>query len=270
MVQFLPDKIEAPAELPRVSRWRLLALLKESLEDCHSTIIQGRAGTGKTMLATDFARRCGRRAAWYKVDAPDAELGVFFRYLCASIAAERPGFGRKVLERVGGQVSAEDVPLLVEFFVYELLESGEPLLVVIDDLHQVYDAEWVVPFFRRLLPLLPHEVHVTLIGRSLPPTPLWRMRSKQTLCVLDEPSLAFTTEEARQLFASYGLDEARAESVLRQTRGRASTFDAVTRSLGVADEAARLVAARDGAGNNKGARAIRLVKGFHKSSMGLV
>lgn len=270
MVQFLPDKIAAPAELPRVSRWRLLALLKESLEGCNSTIIQGRAGTGKTMLTTDFARRCGRRAAWYKVDAPDVELTVFFRYLCASIAAERPGFGRRVLERVGEQVGAEDVPLLVEFFVYELLESSEPLLVVIDDLHQVYDAEWVVPFFRRLLPLLPPEVHFTLIGRSLPPTPLWRMRSKQTLCVLDEPSLAFISEEARQLFASYGLDEARAESVLRQTRGRAATFDAATRSLSVAEEAARLVAARDGNATKTTARAIRLVKGFHKSSMGLV
>lgn len=268
MVRFLPDKIAAPSELPRVSRRRLLGLLKESLEGCNSTIIQGRAGTGKTMLAADFARRCGRRAAWYKVDAPDAELGVFFRYLCASIAAERPGFGRTVLERVGASLGAEDVPLLVEHFVYELLESGEPLLVVVDDLHLIYDAEWVVPLFRRLLPLLPPEVHVTLIGRSLPPTPLWRMRSKQTLCVLDEPTLAFTPEEARQLFASYGLEELRAEGVLRQTRGRAATFDAATRSLGVAEEAARLVAARDGH-HDKGARAIRLVKGFPKSSPGL-
>ena len=269
MVRFLPDKIAAPSELPRVSRRRLLGLLKESLEGCNSTIIQGRAGTGKTMLASDFARRCGRRAAWFKVDAPDAELRIFCRYLCASIAAERPGFGRRVLERVGGQVGVEDVPLLVEYFVYELLESGEPLLVVIDDLHLIYDAEWVVPFFRRLLPLLPPEVHVTLIGRSLPPTPLWRMRSKQTLCVLDEPTLAFTPEEARQLFASYGLDESRAESVLKQTRGRAATFDAATRSLGVAEEAARIVAACDG-DMDRSARALRLVKGFPKSSMGLV
>ena len=268
MAQFLPDKINAPAELPRVSRGRLLALLRESLEGCNSTIIQGRAGTGKTMLAADFARRCGRRVAWYKVDAPDMELRVFFQYLSAGIAAGRPGFGRRILERIGATVGAEDVPLLVEYFVYELLESDEPLLIVIDDLHQVYDAEWVVPFFRRLLPLLPPEVHVVLLGRSLPPTPLWRMRSKQTLCVLDEPSLAFTPEEARQLFASYGLDEERAEAVLRQTRGRAATFDAATRKLGVAEEAARLVAARDARDTHKGGRTLHLVKDMQKSSLG--
>ncbi len=267
MFQFLPDKIATPAELPRVSRRRLLALLKESLEGCNSTIIQGRAGTGKTMLASDFARRCGRRVAWYKVDAPDTELGVFFQYLCASIAAERPGFGHRILERVGASVGAEEVPLLVEYFVYELLETDQPLLIVIDDLHQVYDAEWVVPFFRRLLPLVPPEVHIALIGRSLPPTPLWRMRSKQTLCVLDEAALAFTPEEARQLFASYGLAEERAEHILRETRGRAAIFDATTRKLSVIEEAARLIAARD---EHEGARSLRLVKGFHKSSMGTV
>src|SRR5918997_530546 len=268
-VEILPEKLTPPPELPRISRARLNRTLEESLDSCNSTIIIGRVGTGKTMLARDFSRLCARRAAWYKVDAPDAELRVFFRYLCASVAAARPGFGRKTLERLGERVGEEDVPLLVEYFVYELLERDEPLLVVVDDLHLVYDADWVVPFFRRLLPLLPPEVHLVLIGRSLPPAPLWRMRSKQTLCVIDEPALAFTADEARQLFASYGLEEARAEGVLRQTRGRALTFDAATRSLSVAEEAAGVVASRDGAAGN-GARSIRLVKGFHKSSMGLV
>ncbi|MGB8508408.1 MAG: AAA family ATPase, partial [Pyrinomonadaceae bacterium] len=209
---FIPDKIAPPMELPRVSRARLLSTLRESLACCNSTIVQGRAGTGKTLLAADFARGCGRGVAWYKVDAPDAELPIFFQYLSASVAAQRPGFGQKTLERIGGGIGADDVPLLVEYFVYELLESNEPLLIVIDDLHLVYDAEWMVPFFRRLLPLLPREVHVCLIGRSLPPTPLWRMRSKQTLCVVDEPALCFTLPEARRLYASYGLAVERAEA----------------------------------------------------------
>ena len=80
-----------------------------------------------------------------------------------------------------------------------------PLLMVIDDLHLIYDAGWVVPFFRRLLPLLPPEAHMLIIGRSLPPTPVWRMRSKQTLCLVEEAALAFTSQEAADLFAGYGL-----------------------------------------------------------------
>jgi ATP/maltotriose-dependent transcriptional regulator MalT len=258
MVQVIPEKITPPAELPRVSRVRLLQTLSESMEGCNSTIVAGRAGTGKTMLATDFARRSGRRVAWYKLDAPDSELAVFLRHLCASLGRVRPGFGEKTLERVGFEVRTEDVPAAVEYLVYELLESNEPALIVIDDLHLVYDAEWMVPFFRRWLPLLPPEVHVILMGRSLPPTPLWRMRSKQTLCVLEEETLAFTLEEARSLYASYGLPGAGADAALRETRGRAATLDARARRDGLAEEKERAASTRGA--RQSGRLSLRLVK----------
>jgi ATP/maltotriose-dependent transcriptional regulator MalT len=266
MVQVIPEKITPPVELPRVSRERLLATLSESLEGCNSTIIQGRAGTGKTMLATDFARRSGRRAVWYKLDAPDSELPAFLRHLCAAVAKARRGFGEKLSERLGEQCGIGDVPLAVEYIVYELLDSNEPLLVVLDDLHLVYDAEWMVPFFRRLLPLLPPEVHVMLLGRSLPPTPLWRMRSKQTLCVVDEAALAFTLAEARRLYATYGLEPERAESALIETRGRAALIDARARAEGVPFEVERAAGAR--ASRSTGRLALRLIKGGRKSSLG--
>src|SRR5215207_6861905 len=125
MVQVIPEKITPPAELPRVSRERLLRTLGESMEGCKSTIINGRAGTGKTMLATDFARRSGRRVAWYKVDASDADLRIFFQYLIESVRRERPRFGSETLARLLDETcEPEDVPLLAESFVYELMESG--------------------------------------------------------------------------------------------------------------------------------------------------
>jgi len=264
MVQVIPEKITLPQELPRVSRERLLSTLGESLEGCNSTIIHARAGTGKTMLATDFARRAGRRVAWYKLDAPDTEFSVFLRHLCAGIAAARPGFGRKTLERTGRGAGADNVPLAVEYIVYELLESSEPVLIVIDDLHLIYDAEWMAPFFGRLLPLLPPEVHVMLLGRSLPPAPLWRMRSKQTLCVLDEEALAFTAEESRRLYATYGLSPERAGAALAETRGRAAMLDARARSEGVAAEADRAATSRGA--RHTGRLSLRLVKAPRKSA----
>jgi len=226
------DKITAPDELPGLSRTRLLNTLHGSLANCTSTIINGRAGTGKTMLAADFAHRSGRRVAWYKVDASDGDLKVFFHYLIESIRQWRPLFGQQALMQLVEAASIEDMPLLAEAFVYELLEQkGEPLLVVIDDLHLIYDAEWVVPFFRRLLPLLPAEAHMLITGRSLPPAPLWRMRSKQTLCVIEEPTLLFTELEAARLFAGYGLTEAQASVSLEQTHGRASSLDRAARLM---------------------------------------
>jgi LuxR family maltose regulon positive regulatory protein len=273
MVQVIPEKITPPVELPRVSRERLLATLGESMEGCNSTIIQGRAGTGKTMLATDFAHRSGRRIAWYKLDAPDSELPVFLRHLCASTGTARPGFGEKMLERLGSHIEIDDVPLAVEYLIYEMLELSEPLLIVIDDLHLVYDAEWMVPFFRRWLPLLPPEVHVMLLGRSLPPTPLWRMRSKQTLCVVDESMLAFTLAESRRLYASYGLPTERAEAALVETRGRAANLDARARKEGFVSEKEGFVSEADYASSTRAARtsgrlSLRLIKSTRKTSMG--
>jgi ATP/maltotriose-dependent transcriptional regulator MalT len=75
-----------------------------------------------------------------------------------------------------------------------------------------------------------------LIGRTLPPAPLWRMRSKQTLCVIDEAALAFTLAEARELFASYGSRPEGAAQALAETWGRAAALD---RAAQVSTEVAR-------------------------------
>src|SRR5262245_65014421 len=98
-MKLIASKITIPNEAPNVSRQGLLDTLRENLKSCHATVINGRAGTGKTMLAIDFVRRYVRRAAWYKVDAPDMSLPVFLEYLVASVACVRPGFGRQTLER---------------------------------------------------------------------------------------------------------------------------------------------------------------------------
>lgn len=221
--ELVVEKIATPLIVSLLSRQRLLTILEHSLISCTSTIISGRAGTGKTALALDFARNCGRRVAWYKVDASDGEIQIFFRYLIASIRQQRPDFGTATLAQLAKTVAPDQIPLLAETFVYELVEGeNQPLLVVIEDLHLVYDVEWVVPFFHRLLPLLPSEVHILITSRTMPPAPLWRMRSKQTLSVIEEEALGFTRQEAVQLFESYRLSSEQANIALDHTRGRAA------------------------------------------------
>lgn len=229
-MQLINDKVAVPPQNPAVSRPRLLRMLGAGLDSCAATVITGRAGAGKTLLAKDLARSCGRRTSWYTVETPDSELPIFFRYLVESVGRQRPGFGRGGLAHFAGSSDLEDIPTLAEAFLYELQECrGEPLLMVVDDLHLIYDAEWVVPFFSRLLPLLPHEAHMVLIGRSLPPTPVWRMRSKQSLCLVEEAALAFTAQEAAELLAAYGLAGLDAPAALEQTQGRAAALDALAR-----------------------------------------
>ena len=129
-----------------------------------------------------------------------------------------------------------DLEVAAEMLVYRLIEFVDTsLLIVIDDLHLVYDSPWMIPFFGRLLPLLPPRVHLLFAGRSLPPTPLWRMRSKQNLNVLDETVLAFTYEETAALLEHYKVSlkssEQSIEEVLNQTRGRAAKIEEIAANL---------------------------------------
>jgi len=221
--KLIQDKIAIPARSPRISRPRLVKLLTENLFSANATIINGRAGTGKTLLAADFARRSRRAVAWYKVDATDNDLPLFFTYLVNTIGLQRPTINSGHLLKLSETVTIGGAELLADALVFQLDETkGEPLLIVIEDLHLVYDAEWVVPFFRRWLPLLPPDAHVLITCRSLPPNPLWRLRSKQMLRVVEEAELAFTPDEAVALFESSGLNEEQARLAWARTNGKAA------------------------------------------------
>src|SRR5687768_9266341 len=121
-MRVIQDKVTVPLQNPRVSRPRLLRMLDEGLDTCTATIVTGRAGTGKTLLAKDFARGCGLRTSWYTVEASDGELRIFFRYLVESVGRQRPGFGREILASIEGSPGSDYIPTLAEAFLYELQE----------------------------------------------------------------------------------------------------------------------------------------------------
>jgi LuxR family maltose regulon positive regulatory protein len=229
----IPEKIVVPSPTGCLPRPRLQALLEKSLRSCTSTIVSGRAGSGKTTLAIDFAEKSGRAVAWYKVDAPESKVHLFFEYLTASIRVQRPGFDRGLTLSSSLEDGADisRVPHLAELFIFELEHAGNPLLIVIEDLHLVCDADWLVPFFQRLLPLLPADVHMLLTSRTMLPAPLWRMRSKQTLSVIDEETLSFTRDEAFRLFEQYGLSREQANIAFDHTHGRAAALSSLATTL---------------------------------------
>ncbi len=232
------EKTALPAQSGRVLRPRLLKLLEDNLTSYNATIINGRAGTGKTVLAAGFARHSGLAVCWYKVDAADSDLRTFCEYLLASMKLQRFSVGSDRLMQLTETVESDRAELLAEALVFQLTESRfEPLLIVVEDLHLIYDADWVIPFFRRLIPLLPVDVHLLITCRSLPPAPLWRLRSKQMLRLLDEGELAFTLDEAVALFKTYGLNEQYARVAWSQTGGRAAVINEFAATPGRAGRA---------------------------------
>jgi LuxR family maltose regulon positive regulatory protein len=190
--------------------------LEKSLAQFSATLIAGRAGTGKTALAADFARQTDCCVAWYKVETADCDWKVFSRYLSASLDLNCSGAD---LETDRG---AMEVSLTSEALAAQFVQAAEekPLLIVLDNLHSVFDAEWFADFFNSFVPLLAPKVRLLLMARTLPPLQIWRLRSKQVLGVMDEKLLAFTEDETIELFRKHNITPSAAREAHRVTYGK--------------------------------------------------
>jgi ATP/maltotriose-dependent transcriptional regulator MalT len=216
-VKIIDDKVCIPQTLSSIERPRLLRYLEKSLLQFSATVITGRAGTGKTTLTADFARQSGYDVAWYKVETADSSWKVFLSYIAGSLN-RLDSKSLDLIEHIN-QSTESDIGQMTDIFASWLIEIGEkkPLLLVLDDLHSVFDADWFTEFFNNLVKTPMPNVH--LLATSRVGMSSWRLRSKQFLGVMEEKLLAFTLEEAIQLFKKYGLGAKAAREDHKSTFG---------------------------------------------------
>ena len=219
----LGEKLRIPDSSAQVQRPRLYEMLEHSAGQYGATLISGRAGTGKTSLATDFARR-QKRAAWYSIDSTDIEWGVFSHYFSECVRESWKGSKlTKKLTADADLFQGNVAQFLSDCFPQpKNNKSGGPSLIVLDNVHHVFDADWFCDFFNLLIASMPPNVHLLMLCRSRPPAPLWRLRSKQMLNVIDEKLLAFTREETREFFRVHEMPEQLADLVHKESFGRIS------------------------------------------------
>jgi len=205
---FIFDKIMRPECGDLVERPRITEFLKRSAEQFRGNLISGRAKTGKTYAAADLARGY-RNVAWYTVDSTDLDWNVFARYLAAAVSP-------KTKVRNENDIAG----FLGEMFAAAARRKDETL-IVIDDIHHVFDAPWFGEFFTLLLSSAVPKTHLLLLCRSKPPLPLWRLRSKQILNVVDEKMLAFDLEETVEWCKKLGIPRQVSHLVPVNAYGRA-------------------------------------------------
>lgn len=227
-VKLFADKLCVPPFSARVERPRLFQQLEKSLSQFSATLIAGRAGTGKTSLAADFARSVDYNVAWYKVETADSDWRVFSSYLSASISQLCSDSQSSINLNIEAGNYLEVAPM-TEALVAQSCDAAEakPLLIVLDDLHSVFDSIWFTEFFNNFVPALPTDVNLLLTARTLPPLPLWRLRSKQVLGVLDEKLLAFTLDETVKLFSKNKLAPSIARSAHKLSYGKIAKLEEI-------------------------------------------
>jgi LuxR family transcriptional regulator, maltose regulon positive regulatory protein len=195
----LATKLHVPRPLrDYLPRPRLAAALDEGLAR-RLILVCAPAGSGKTALLADWARRCGRRVAWLSLDAADDDPVRLWRYVLAALDGARPGTGERLGPLLGSSAPAS-LEWLATALINELAadrDDGEVLLVL-DDYHLI-DSQEVHESLGFLLEHLPPGLHLVLASRSEPPLPLARLRARGQLTELRAADLRFSAEEAATL-----------------------------------------------------------------------
>jgi LuxR family maltose regulon positive regulatory protein len=170
-----------------VARQRLVERLVAGM-NCRLSTLVAPAGFGKTTLArqwADSAASLGRKVAWVRLDKGDDA-----RRLWAHIATALGVVESDVTQGLG----------VVDALVNELSVLDESFMLILDDYHDVADltAHDILAYF---VAHLPQNLHLAIISRQRLPIPLARLRSQGQLSEFTMFDLAFTVEEAAQLFA---------------------------------------------------------------------
>src|SRR3954447_4477505 len=163
-------------------------------------------GYGKTTLVSDWARRDGRPFAWYSVDQAD-DSAAFAGYLAASVARAHSVDGPAFEAMQPRRRPDETIAVLGRM----LALVGTPTVVVLDDVDLLRDAE-SHRLLARFVEELPDDSQVVLIGRSAPPLPLARQRTRGQLIELRADDLRLTDREAATLLHRAGVERTNDEA----------------------------------------------------------
>jgi LuxR family maltose regulon positive regulatory protein len=194
---------------PRTARWlvaraRLLELLDAGVQG-RLTLLTGPAGSGKTVLLSPWASTgvLPGPVAWLSLDAADNDPARFWFYLLAALrqSGAVPPSGR--LGSLGLPIGGPDEGFVLELAA-ELAKLAEPVVVILDDFHQLTNPA-VLDGLATMLGRSSGSLRLVLASREDLPLPLARLPAASRPIEIGAAELAFTTDETAKLLASHGL-----------------------------------------------------------------
>ena len=198
----LPSKVRIPACMAdAVARRQVNAKLNRGLM-CKLTGVVASAGYGKTTSVAQWASSIGGECvvAWYSVGAQDAVVGVFWRYVSASLCEVDTS-----LEQALSDLRFPDDPTQLRNAVDCLIVAVGSLpcqvALVLDDFHTVQDVPEIVQSMQYLLQNLPANLHLFVTSRRPLALQLARLRVEGRLVSIDENDLRFTEGEEAEFFS---------------------------------------------------------------------
>jgi LuxR family transcriptional regulator, maltose regulon positive regulatory protein len=166
------------------------------------------AGFGKTSLLSEFAHEAELPVCWVNLTPDHGDLADFLVLLATALDVQIPGFGQRTLLTLGGCADAErSIDALAHSFAADAaVQIEDPILLIIDDFHEVNDSLPILRFLVSLLRLLPDTLRMLLASRVLPALPLARLALENDVYSLGVADLRFTDEELQTLVRLRGMD----------------------------------------------------------------
>jgi LuxR family maltose regulon positive regulatory protein len=206
------------------------------------TVISAPPGSGKTSLLRAWADHSTdiRRVAFVSVDRDEQDAQRFWSAVLDALRSPAASIGP---EPQTAAAAGADGDQLVDIVRSELAELLEPVVLIVDDLHELRSADALAPL-ERLLTALPSTARVVLSTRRDPLIRLHQLRLVDEVAEIRTGDLRFTESETRELLAASGikLSDDGVTALRQRTEGWAAGLRLVVISLGGHADPERFVA----------------------------
>ena len=167
------------------------------------TLVVAPPGSGKTALLQSWIEDAGlgRRVAWVSVERGEQDAQHFWLSVADALgdAVGSDGFAEKFSPTPNFRGQA-----VVERLVSDLASLDEPVVLVIDDLHELRSADALAQL-EFLLARRPAELGILLATRHDPQLGVHRLRLTGELTEIRASHLRFTPQETRALLQTAGI-----------------------------------------------------------------
>jgi len=190
-----------------IRRERLNKILEQNI-DKNLVLISSPAGFGKTTLVRDFLSKNEYCAAWLIVSSDMNNLYTFVNYLIDSLKTVNKEFGKDTLQviefcRENYQLAKNSKTIInniIGTFTNEFLNLfNDDVILVLDDLGNLGNHEWLIELMNALMENIPANLHIIVTTRVIPEINFSQLQAKRKVYKLDEERLVFTRNETAEL-----------------------------------------------------------------------